>query len=66
MTKTKFGRRSYMKATPKNLRKLGDALLGVTAVITGSAIAQDADILAYVSLGFGILGKFLTDFFSED
>ena len=61
----KFSSRSYMQPTPRNLRKLGDALLGVTAVITAAAIAKDVEMLAYVSLGIGIIGKFLTNFFAE-
>jgi len=54
-----------MQPTPRNLRKLGDALLGVTAAITAAAIAKDVEILAYISLGIGIIGKFLTNFFAE-
>ena len=61
----KFSSRSYMQPTPSNLRKLGDALLAVSAVITGTAIAGGNDILAYISLGLGVLGKFLTNFFAE-
>ena len=61
----KFSQRSYFQPTPRNWRKLGDALLGVSAVITGTAIASGHDVLAYISLGFGIVGKFLTDFFAE-
>ena len=55
-----------MQPTPKNLRKFGDGLLAVSATITGAAIAGGNDILAYISLGCGIVGKFLTNFFSED
>ncbi|KKL24534.1 hypothetical protein LCGC14_2414330, partial [marine sediment metagenome] len=35
----KFSSRSYMQPTPKNLRKFGDGLLAVSAVITSTAIA---------------------------
>jgi len=61
----KFSSRSYMQPTPKNLRKLGDGLLAASAAITGAAIAGGNDILAYTSLGLGIVGKFLTNFFTE-
>lgn len=61
----KFSQRSYMQPTPKNLRKFGDALLGVGTVITGSAIAGGVDWLGYTALAIGIGGKFLTNFFSE-
>lgn len=61
----KFSSRSYMKPTPKNLRRLGDGLLAVSATITSASIAGGNDVLAYVSLGIGVLGKFLTNFFAE-
>lgn len=62
----KFSSRSYMKPTPRNLRRLGDGLLAVSATITGAAIAGGNDILAYISLGIGVMGKFLTNFFTEE
>jgi len=61
----KFSTRSYMQPTPRNLRHLGDALLGVSATITAAAIAGGNNVLAYISLGFGVIGKFLTNFFAE-
>lgn len=61
----KFSHRSYMKATPSNMRKLGDGLLAVSATITSASIAGGNDILAYISLGVGVVGKFLTNFFAE-
>lgn len=63
---TKFNKQGYFKPTPKNFRKLGDALLAVGATITATAIAKDAEILAYISLFITIIGKFLTNFFSDD
>ena len=61
----KFSHRSYMQPTPKNLRRLGDAVLSVSLFITAAAIAQDVDVLGYISLGIGGIGKFLTNFFAE-
>jgi len=61
----KFSTRSYMQPTPKNLRRLGDGLLAAAAVITSSAIAGGNNILAYIALGIGVVGKFLTNFFAE-
>ncbi len=61
----KFSQRSYMKPTPRNLRKFGDGLLAISTSITSASIASGNDIVAYVSLGIGVLGKFLTNFFSE-
>ena len=61
----KFSSRSYAKPTPRNLRRLGDGLLAVATTITGAAIAGGNDILAYIALGIGVAGKFLTNFFAE-
>jgi hypothetical protein len=58
--------KGYFKPTPANLRKFGDALLGVTTTITGSAIFADAKWLAFIALLIGVVGKFLTNFFSEE
>jgi len=55
----------YYKPTPRNLRKLGDALLGVSGFVTASAISANNQWIAYVALGIGIFGKFLTNFFTE-
>jgi len=54
-----------MQPTPRNWRKLGDAILSVSLFITAAAIAKDVDVLAYISLGLGVIGKFLTNFFAE-
>lgn len=61
----KMSKRSYMQPTPRNMRRLGDGLLAVSTTITGAAIAGDVKWLAFVSLLFGVIGKFLTNFFSE-
>jgi len=61
----KFSTRSYMKPTPRNLRKLGDGLLAVAGALTAAAIAGGNDTLAYISLVIMIAGKFLTNFFEE-
>ena len=57
---------NYYEPTPKKWRKLGDSLLAVSTLITASAISQDNANLAYISLAFGIVGKFLTNFFSDE
>lgn len=61
----KFSHRSYMQPTPRNLRKLGDAVLSVAGALTAFAIAKDIELMAYISLGVGLIGKFLTNFFAE-
>ena len=57
--------KGYYKNTPIFWRKLGDGLLAVSATITSAAIAGGNDMLAYVALGIGVIGKFLTNFFAE-
>ena len=57
--------KNYFKPTPVLFRKIGDALLGVSTFITGYGIASDHDWVAYTALFIGVVGKFLTNFFSE-
>lgn len=56
---------NYYKPTPAKWRKLGDALLGVSSTITGYSIYSDMPEVALISLITGVIGKFLTNFFSE-
>lgn len=58
-------RKDYYSPTPEKWRKLGDALLGVSTTITGFAIYEDIKWIAYTALGIGVIGKFLSNFFSE-
>jgi hypothetical protein len=58
-------KQNYWHPTPKKWRKLGDALLGV------ALIGIPADLAGYKWVGItmfiiGIVGKFLTNFFTED
>lgn len=64
--KTKLGLSSYGKATPTKYRKLGDALLSVSTMITGFAIYEDYKWLAFTALMIGSAGKFLTNFFADE
>jgi hypothetical protein len=56
----------YNKPTPAKWRKLGDALLGVSTTITGFAIYEEVKWIAITALALGVIGKFLTNFFSEE
>lgn len=56
----------YKKATPVLWRKVGDGLLGVSTTITGFAIYEEAKWVAISALVTGVLGKFITNVFSED
>ena len=55
----------YYKPTPVKWRKLGDALLGISTTITGFAIYEEVKWLAISALALGVIGKFLTNFFSD-
>ena len=55
----------YYSPTPIWARKLGDALLAASSSITMYAIAEDNEVLAYITLITGVLGKFLTNLFSD-
>lgn len=57
---------NYYKPTPKKWRTLGDTLLGVSTTITGYSLYVDLKWVAAVALGLGVLGKFLTNFFTDD
>ena len=59
-------KKNYYHPTPKKWRKLGDALLGVSTTITGFAIYEEAKWVAITALVLGVIGKFLTNFFTED
>lgn len=56
----------YYSPTPKKWRKLGDALLGVSSTITGYSIYNDMKEVAIAALLLGVIGKFLSNFFTED
>jgi hypothetical protein len=58
-------KKNYWHPTPKKWRKLGDALLGV------ALMGVPADLAGYKWVGItmfivGIVGKFLTNFFTND
>lgn len=58
-------KKEYYSPTPAKWRKLGDALLGVSTTITGFAIYEDIKWVALTALAIGVVGKFLSNFFSE-
>jgi hypothetical protein len=58
-------KKNYWHPTPKKWRKFGDALLGV------ALMGIPADLAGYKWVGItmfiiGIVGKFITNFFTED
>jgi hypothetical protein len=62
----KFDINGYYKPTPKNFRKLGDALLGMSQFLTGYAVVMDEKWFALVCILIGTIGKGMTNFFVEE
>lgn len=63
---TKFSTKSYWASTPVKLRKIGDALLGIFSITSVSSMVMDNKPLAITSLIIGVVGKVLSNFFSEE
>lgn len=58
--------KNYYKPTPTKWRKLGDALLGVSTIITTFAVYENVHWVAIIALITGVIGKFLSNFFTKD
>lgn len=58
--------KKYWQPTPKRLRALGDTLLSIGSVSTGYAIVDGNKPLAIGLLVCTILGKIITNFFSDE
>lgn len=57
----------YASPTPKKWRKLGDALLSVSTLLSSYSVADEwGKSVTIAIMVTGVLGKFLTNFFSED
>jgi hypothetical protein len=59
-------KQNYWHPTPIKWRKLGDALLAVSTAITGYAMYENVKWVALTALITGVVGKFLTNFFTEE
>lgn len=62
----KFSWKGYYEPTPKLLRKIGDTLLGIFSISSMAAIVNEDKQLALISLSIGVVGKILTNFFTDD
>lgn len=69
--------KNYSKPTPKKWRKIGDSLLACAALIGGGGLMaydnlkdiyspKELKIIIGATLFIGIVGKFLTNFFSDN
>ena len=77
MTKFRRIQRSSWKPTPKKWRKIGDTLLAVSSVLAIGGLWQfdnlkdvftsfEIKTMILSSIVFGVVGKFLTNFFKEE
>lgn len=57
--------KKYYQPTPKSWRKIGDAILFIGTSMTGYAIFNESQTFTLVSLVLTILGKAVTNFFTE-
>jgi hypothetical protein len=63
---TKLTLKGYWKPTPLKMRKIGDALLGAFSILSTASIVGDNKSLAITSLIIGVVGKVISNFFSEE
>ncbi len=63
--KVDLGWKSYFAPTPKNIRILGDTLLGIASILSGYAILSEDKSLALIFLIIAVVGKFLSNFFKS-
>ena len=56
--------KNYYEPTPAKYRKFGDALLASSTAATFIGIQLDEKWMIYVFLLLGVVGKFLTNFFT--
>lgn len=64
MIKTKMKR--YYQPVPKKWRKIGDSILFAGTTMTGYGIIHESHTFALISLALTVIGKTLTNFFTED
>jgi hypothetical protein len=62
----KFSFKDYFTPTPKRFRIFGDALASASVFVSGYAIVNDMKGVAIAVIATGWIGKFLTNFFTED
>ena len=60
-----FGIKNYFKPTPKNIKILGDSLLTISTSLGTCSIIMDHKILSIVVIILGLIGKILTNMFTE-
>jgi hypothetical protein len=62
----KISIKGYFLPTPKRFRVLGDALASASVFVSTYAIVNEHQTLGIIVLISGWLGKFITNFFTEE
>jgi hypothetical protein len=58
--------KNYFKPTPKRFRVLGDSLASASVFVSSYAILNEHQTFGVVVLVSGWVGKFLTNFFTDE
>lgn len=58
--------KKYYAPTPTRWRKAGDALLSAGATLSAYAVIEEIKWLALTALFVGVVGKFLTNLFTDE
>lgn len=66
MSKIKFGWKDYFKPTPKRIRVFGDSLAAAGTFGAGIAVLNGHPIVGTVVMVISVLGKFISNFFTEE
>lgn len=65
MSKVKFGWKRYFEPTPKRIRILGDSLAAAGTFGAGIAVLNGHPIAGTIVMIVGVIGKFISNFFTE-
>lgn len=63
--KLKFGISQYFKPTPKNIRIFGDLLLTTSTFLGGYSMIMESKTMSIVIIAMGLIGKIITNMFTE-
>lgn len=66
MSKLKFGWSDYFKPTPKRIRIFGDSLAAAGTFGAGIAVLNGHPIVGTIVLVVAVVGKFISNFFTEE
>jgi hypothetical protein len=64
--KSKFGWKSYFNPTPKRFRVAGDSLAAAATFGASIAVLNGHPYAGTVILIIGVVGKFISNFFSDE